>query len=146
MENPDILIAKEQLEQLHIVIAIVKDGEILFTSTKKGIQPFFDVLTDHPRDIFAGCSIADRVVGKAALMLADYLGAKQVFSPLASEHAQTYAKASKGRIELKAERIVDHIINRTHDGMCPMEKAVLDIDDPEEAFEALNNKLQELNS
>jgi hypothetical protein len=135
MENPDILIAKEQLEQLHIVIAIVKDGEILFTSTKKGIQPFFDVLTDHPRDIFAGCSIADRVVG-----------AKQVFSPLASEHAQTYAKASKGRIELKAERIVDHIINRTHDGMCPMEKAVLDIDDPEEAFEALNNKLQELNS
>jgi hypothetical protein len=83
-------------------------------------------------------------VGKAALMLADYLAAKQVFSPLASEHAKAYAKRSEGRIELTADNIVDHIINRTQDGMCPMENAVLDIDDPNEAYNILKHTLHKL--
>jgi hypothetical protein len=139
MENPDILIAKEQLEQLHIVIAIVKDGEILFTSTKKGIQPFFDALSDRPREAFAGSSIADRVVGKAALMLAAYLGVKNVYTPLASEHA--YLAASDLNLNLMSGSRTPFIQNRTRDGMCPMEKAVLDIDDAEKAFKILRNKL-----
>ncbi|MBR3992234.1 MAG: DUF1893 domain-containing protein, partial [Anaerotignum sp.] len=39
---------------------------------------------------------------------------------------------------------VEYIINRTKTGMCPMEQTVLDVEDAEEAYEALRNKLAEL--
>lgn len=142
MKNPDILIAKEQLEQPSIVIAIVKDSEILFTSKNKGIQPFFEALEKIPLERFRGCSIADRVVGKAALMLAAYIGAKQIFTPLVSQHA--IDAALNLNLDLAYNKRADFIINRSQDGMCPMEKAVLDIDDPNKAFNILKHTLQKL--
>ncbi|MCF7833100.1 MAG: DUF1893 domain-containing protein [Candidatus Marinimicrobia bacterium] len=142
MKKSDIQIAKNLLGQNNFVCVIVKNGEILFSSSKKGIQPFFDALARHDREKYQGCSIADRVIGKAALMLAAYLGAKEVYSPLASQHAIDVSCDLS--LNLEAEKVVPYIINRTNDGMCPMEKAVLDIIDPEKAYETLENKLQEL--
>jgi len=142
MKKSDILIAKEQLEQNDIVIAMVKDGKLLFSSKKKGIQPFFDALEQRKKEEYIGCSIADRVIGKAALMLAAYIGAKEVYTPLASQHALD--AALKLDLDLETDKVVPFIINRTQDGMCPMEKTVLDIFDPKKAYEALENKLQKL--
>lgn len=142
MERTDIQIAKELLNKEDIVITMVKNGEVLFSSNKKGIRPFFEALEKFPRDVFSRCSIADRVIGKAALMLAAYLGAKDIYTPLASQHALSSALSLK--LHLNAQITVPFIINRTGDGMCPMEKTVLNINDPEKAFDALKNKLQEM--
>ena len=128
--------------QDQVVMAIVKEGKILFTSSKKGIQPLFDALETYPREIFSGCSIADRVVGKAALMLAAYIGAKQVYTPLASQHA---IKASLDlNLDLIYDKSTPFIINRTQNGMCPMEETVLNESDPEKAFRLLKKKLDNL--
>ena len=140
MERTDIQIAKEHLGKNNNVLVIVKNGKVLFKSTKNGIQPFFDALNKLPRKSYFGCSVADHVVGKAALMLAAYIGAKEIFTPLASQHA---VDASLNlELELNTGQIVPYIINRTHDGMCPMEKAVLNIDEPENAYHVLKIKLQ----
>lgn len=140
MNMSDIQIAKSLLNFKGAVLVIVKNGKVLFTSSKNGIQPFFDALSEYPRNTFSGCSIADRVTGKAALMLAVYLGAKNIYTPLASEHAQN--AALKLKFNLIFEKSTAFIKNRTQDGMCPMEKTVLAIDEPEEAYLALKNKLK----
>ncbi len=142
MNKSDIQIAKELLGKDDNVIAMVKNGKILFRSSKKGIQPFFDALEKHPRETFAGCSIADKIVGKAALMLAAYIGASEIYTLLASRHAVDTSLNLD--LDLNTEHVVPYIINRSQDGMCPMEQRVLDIDDPEEAYEALKDKLYEL--
>ena len=140
MERTDIQIAKEQLEKDTIVIAMVKSGKILFKSNKNGIQPFFDALNELPRESYFGCCIADRVVGKAALMLAAYIGAKDIYTPLASKHAIN--TSLKLDLNLIFDKSTAFIKNRSQDGMCPMEKAVLDVDDPEKAYHVLKIKLQ----
>jgi hypothetical protein len=142
MKKNDIQIAKDLLGNDDIVFVIVKDGEVLFSSSKKGIQPFFDALEKHPREMYSDCSIADRVIGKAAFMLAAYLGTKHIYTPLASQHA---VEAALGlSLDLIPDNVVPYIINRTKDGMCPMERTVLNISDPEEAFEALKITVEKL--
>ena len=42
------------------------------------------------------------------------------------------------------EKLVPYIINRTHDGMCPMEQTVYNLTDLNEAFIALKHKQSEL--
>ncbi len=142
MKITDIQIAKSFLGKNGIVFVIVKDGGVLFSSSKKGIQPFFDALAQHDRDEFINCSIADRVIGKAALMLAAYLGAKHIYTPLASQHA--VEAALNLSLDLIPDNVVPYIINRTKDGMCPMETAVLNISDPKKAFNVLKNKLSKM--
>jgi hypothetical protein len=144
MKKTDIQIAKSFLGKDGIVFVIVKNGELLFSSSKKGIQPFFDALKQYDRKEFLNCSIVDKVIGKAALLIAIYLGAKSVYTPLASRHALDAAKQFD--IEFTADKIVPYIINWTNDGMCPMEKTVLDIDDPKEAFEKLRIMLDKINN
>ena len=142
MKKTDITIAKSILGKDGIVFVIVKDGEVLFSSSKKGIQPFFDALEEHTREKYSVCSIADRVIGKAAFMLAAYLGAQHIYTPLASQHAIDAALGLN--LDLAVDKVVPYIINRTKDGMCPMETAVLNILDPEEAFEVLKITVEKL--
>jgi hypothetical protein len=42
------------------------------------------------------------------------------------------------------ETLADYIVNRSGDGICPMEEAVIDIDDPTEALAAVKRRLEEL--
>ena len=42
-------------------------------------------------------------------------------------------------------QLVPNIINRKGDGICPFEMAVMDITDPETAYEAILRKMQEMN-
>ena len=139
MKNQDIALAKSFLGKDNTVFAIAKNGNIIFTSSKKGIQPFFNALEKNPQEFYSGCSIADRIIGKAAIMLAAYLGAKEVYTPLASQHAIN--ASLKLNLNLIYNESVAFIINRTQTGMCPMEEAVLEVEDVEKAFDILKSKL-----
>ena len=139
MKKTDIQIAKSLLGHDGIVFVIVKNAEILFSSSKKGIQPFFDALEARSKNEYLDCGIADRVIGKAAIMLAAYLGASEVYTPLASQHA---INASLNlNLNLIYDESVAFIINRTQTGMCPMEKVVLEVEDVEEGYGILRSKL-----
>lgn len=143
MKNHDIALAKSYLGKNDLVFIIVKDEKVIFSSSKKGVQPFFDALEARSINEYLGCSIADKVIGKAALMLAAYLGAKAIYTPLASQYAVDAGQVLT--LDLMADTIVPYIINRQGDGMCPMEETVLNILDPKEAYIALTQKLIKLN-
>ena len=89
-----------------------------------------------------GWSAADRVVGRATAFLYCLLDVKEVYARVMSHPAAEVLKA--GGITAEAGQLVDGIINRRGTGPCPFEAAVLDIQDPSEALNAIRRKMEQL--
>lgn len=120
--------------------AVLADGRAI-TSEKKGIAPMMALLKEN-MNILKGACVADRVIGRAAAMLMEKGGVAAAFGEVVSGHAlRAFAKSG---IPFTYGKEVEYIINRTKTGMCPMEETVLEIEDIEEAYEALKRKLAEL--
>ena len=79
-------------------------------------------------EVLKGALIADKAVGKAAAACMALGGARQVWADVMSKPALTLLQAHD--ITAECGTLVDHIINRTGDGWCPMERLSHDLDDP----------------
>ena len=134
----DLQIAKNNLSG-H-TICLCKNGNCIY-SDKRGIAPMINFIGRG--DDLSGYSVADTVVGKAAALLFVKCGIKSVFAKTLSE----YGKSVLERYGIKFEYVIltERIINREGTDVCPMEKAVMNTDDPQEAYEILKSKLTELN-
>ncbi len=109
-----------------------------FVSDESGIRP---VITAMEEDLhfFEGLSVADKIIGKASAMLLTLSGAKEVYTPVLSRAGKAVFDAYG--VDCTYDELVDFIVNRRGDGMCPMEETVKDIDDLDEAYEALRRKV-----
>jgi hypothetical protein len=88
-------------------------------------------LGDQARD----ACLADKIIGKAAAMVAILAGIRAAYTPLVSQAA--YDTLARYHISLEYDRLVPLILNGRGDGPCPMERVTLPIDDPEQAVAAL---------
>ena len=132
-----VTILKE--EQKSCVI-LSEDGAVR-CSDAIGIKPLMVELRAD-RKAFQGSVIADKVVGKAAALLAVLGEVQAVFGRVMSEGAVSIF--AKHQSPYQFETLVPYIENRTKDGMCPMEETVQLVEDPEEAFEALEKTIARL--
>ena len=135
----DLEIAKNNLAG-H-TICLCKDGNCI-CSGKRGIAPMMELI-ESGADL-AGYSVADTVVGKAVALLFVKCGIKSVF-------ASTLSESAKKVLELYGVNfgygiLTERIINREGTDTCPMEKAVANTDDPEEAYALLRIKLSNIKS
>ena len=133
-------IAKTKLEQENYT-CVLTDGERFFTSRERGVKPIVEFIASKslPKGLFA----ADKVVGKATAYLYILLEIKSLYAKVISKPA--LKALGENGIEVKYESIVDNIINRKGDGICPFEMAVLKINDANEAYTAILDKMIELN-
>ena len=120
--------------------AVVINGDKSYVSRQRGVAPLLSWLEE--KDNFKGAVAADKVVGKAAAYLYVLLGVSALYADVISEHALTVLK--KHGIEAEYHTLTPAIVNRTGDGFCPMESAVVDIDTPHEALDAIKAKISEL--
>ncbi|MDE7158892.1 MAG: DUF1893 domain-containing protein [Clostridiales bacterium] len=120
-------------------ICLCKDGACLF-SEKRGITPMMNFI-ESGEDL-TGYSVADTVVGKAAALLFVKCGINKVFAKTLSQQGKRILEAYG--VDYEYETLAEYIINRTGTDICPMEKAVLNTDDPEEAYLILKDKLLSL--
>ena len=134
----DIEKAREMLKG-DLTCVLVRDDTV-YTSMKKGIAPLLKFL-DEQTDL-KGFSVADRIVGKAAASLYVLAGVREVYGEVMSIRGAE--KLDEYQIPCSCKTKVEKIINRTGDDICPMEKTVEDIDDPEEAYHALQKKIKSL--
>lgn len=132
----DLQRAKTLLEN-HNYTCVLCKGETIITSTKRGVKPLVDML-DGTEDL-NGFSTADKIVGKAAAMLYVLLGVKEVYAEVMSKAAEEVF--AKYMIICEYGELTENIINRNGDGICPMEKAVQEIDDPVSGAKAIKDKL-----
>ena len=114
-------------------------GEELLTTTARGVRPLLQWLD---RGVEQGFSAADRVVGRGAAFLYRLLGVKAVYARVMSEPAVRVLE--EGGITALPDQVVPGIVNRTGDGPCPFEAAVLEIRDPQEALWAIREKMAAL--
>lgn len=135
----DLIRAKALLAEGDHTIALCH-GDVTHTDTRRGIAPMLELLAQ--RIELSGFSVADRVVGKAAALLFIRAGITEVYAAVISE-AALKVLSDRG-IPCEWGSKVEYIINRTGDGPCPMEHAVREIDDPEEAETVLREKLQRM--
>ncbi len=109
-----------------------------YYSCDSGIKPIINKMNEDIH-YFKDLEIADKIVGKASSMLLILSGIKKINALVLSKQAKNIL--DKYNIEYTYEQLVEYIINRKKDGMCPMEETVKDIDDLNEAFIALNKKI-----
>jgi len=120
-------------------VCFCKNGEF-FTDDGKGISPIIRLLKE--KTPLEGCSAADVIVGKAAAMLFIKAGITSVYGKTMSESGKEFL--DKNGVYAEYGKIVERIINRDGTDICPMEKTVLNLENPDDAFEALCRKLDEM--
>ena len=112
---------------------VVCRDDTVYTATQRGVAPLLSWL-ETGTDL-TGYSAADRVVGRGAAFLYCLLGVREVWARVMSLPALEVLRAHN--IQADAELFVEGIINRTGDGPCPFEAAVMNITDAEEALKAI---------
>ena len=82
------------------------------------------------------------MVGRATAFLYVLLGVRSLYAHVVSEGALAVLRAHE--IEAEYGSLVPYIINRKKDGICPFEEAVMQIETPEEALQAIYRKMAAL--
>ena len=127
----DLDTAKSRLYGEDLTLAIVKNGEVLFETGSHRISGFLGAIEQLGTKL-EGASVADRVAGKAIALLCVYAGIREVYAEVLSRKAK--AVFEENGIPCEWKELVDNILNLNRSGICPFEKAAVDISDPEKAY------------
>ena len=117
-------------------LVVVKNDSVI-CSDLNGIKPLINLLENNVDP--EGYSLADEIIGKAQAMLIVKAKIKEAYSKVMSEEGVRILK--KYNIPYSYETLTKEIINRKGTDICPMEKAVKDVEDIEEAYELLKEKV-----
>ena len=139
--DKDFQKAKEEYNKGQYTLVICKDADIV-TSDITGIKPLINLIEEKKE--YKGYSAADKIVGRAAAFLYTLLEVKNIYGEIMSKGATEILKNAKINFEYKT--LTEFIENRKKDGMCPMDEAVKNINDPKEAYEAIKEKIKFLQS
>ena len=115
---------------------LIRHDEIIHRDLGKGVRPLLTLLkTEEGRELMENSIVADRIIGKAAAILLVLGKAKSAYGITMSKSAKEYLQAHG--IDCKFSRCVDAISDRTGRGICPLERSVMDIDDPQEGYQKI---------
>src|SRR3972149_7455536 len=131
----DIDIAVSLLQSKEISIIFIKNKKVLYKSTDHGIRPFIDAITNCGY-VLNGSAVADRIVGKASALLCIYTGVIHLYGSIISSDAMIILDQYK--IPYIYGNVVMKITNRSGTDLCPFEKAVQSINNPENAYQVIN--------
>ena len=137
--NEDLCRARRLLEEEKYTCVLCCGHEV-HTSTARGVRPLLEL----PQKDWSRFSAADKVIGKATAFLYVHLGIRAVYAPVISQAALLILQRSG--IEVFFDMVVPAIFNRSRTGFCPMETAVKDIDDLDEALIAIHELCQKLHN
>ncbi len=117
----------------------IKNGNVVYSDVSKGIKP---ILKLYESGLLEGCFVVDKIIGKAAALIIVLGKASGCYGEIMSDGG--IAVLEKNNISFSFGEKCEAIINRLGTDICPMEKTVIGIDDPAEAYKALSKKVKEL--
>ena len=127
--------AAARLRESDAAACIVAPGDTPRLLSGSGIAPLVHALRADEA-AFDGCAVADKIIGLAAAYLFAYGGAAAIHGEVMSRAADAWLTAN--RIPHTASEVVEKIINRRGDGICPMEERALTLDGPADAWQVFN--------
>ena len=137
----DLNSLKTLLEQRGLTCAIAR-GEKLYTSSLRGIRPLLELIGRG--EDFSGGEAADKIVGRATALLYVHMGIRELYAEVLGEGGAEVLR--KNGITVQYGTLTEYIINRTGTDICPMERACEGIDDPAQAYIALQKRSAELSA
>ena len=114
---------------------VINNGEIVHSDSGIGVSCIMRLIKTNAM-ILNEAIVVDKVIGKAASMLLIKYGVKEVYGLLMSDSAIIQFK--KYDVTYDCHRLTDNILNRTKDGLCPLEDVVYS----EEDLEVAENKIK----
>ena len=117
-----------------LTLVIVNSEKIIFETKAQGIMGLLNAIEDLGTKMRRS-SIADKIVGRAAALLCAYSRVSAVYAVTMDENGLQILRDKN--IVCQFEKIVPYILNQKQDSICPFEKLLINISDPEEAFEKL---------
>ena len=135
---PPEKIRAEMYEALdkHTLI-IYKKGKITYYN-QRNLKPVFLALEDNNYDL-SDCYITDRRISKASAILFAYGGAKNIQTPVMTKSAKSFF--DRNGIKCETKEITDSVLDKNSKIKCPLEKLVLNTDNPEEGYQILKTKV-----
>lgn len=130
----DINHAKYILEDRNASVVFCR-GEQMIILDGKGIKPLLELM--KKQIALSEYSVADKIVGKAAALLFIKMKVSSVYGSVMSEKARDIFLHYN--IPFFYKTLTKEIINRRGDDICPMEKAVENVNDPEKAYAILTD-------
>lgn len=109
-------------EKNYTFLALKNETEV-FSSDKFGVLPAFLFQKQEIKNAV----IIDKVTGKGSALMLSKARCKEIHTGIVSQKALDVFK--NNNVIVHYEKIVPYIINRTGDGMCPVETMLIDIDD-----------------
>ena len=138
-----VLAARQLIVQNKAGCVIIKNGKIIHDGSGRGISPILTIYRQHPEKM-KNSIVVDKVIGKAAAMVAICGGVSRVHAELICDSAVDVLE--KHNIPVTYTLRVKNILNRRRNGLCPMEQVVLNIDDPQTAVTALEEAVRKMNA
>lgn len=115
---------------------VVRNGAETRTFTQRGVADLLNILDNTP-DFLHGALVADKVVGKGAAALMVMGKVREVYAEVISTPALHLLKANGVNVSYTEEAA--RIVNRTKNGLCPVETLCLDLCEPEEMLIRIRN-------
>ena len=137
----DLELAKKQLYNKQLTLAIVKNNQVLFQTDSHRISGFIHAI-DTLGTQLKGASIADKVAGKALALLCIYAGIHEVYAEVLSKKAQTLFE--ENQVACQWKQLVDNVLDLNKTGVCPFEKAAAEISDPKDSYAAFKALLEKM--
>lgn len=142
MDESDVLAeAKRVIKENKAGVVAYRDGVFTAHAAGRGIGPLLGLYDDELAAL-QGATVVDKIVGRAAAAICVAAGVKAVHGLLMSEGAMQFLKAHQ--VACLADETTPQIRNRENTGICPMEEAVLALDEPLKMIAAIRRKLEQL--
>lgn len=124
-----------------IACGLILRGKLISTVKGRGIRPLFE-LCQNNIEAAKDAVLADKIIGRAASFVAISFGMKAVFGETMSKGAVKLL--AEHNIEAAYNVFTDEIRNRANTGICPMDSAILNVTDVDEAIMRLKEEIARL--
>lgn len=133
--------AKLTLRDGGYTCVIATGGRVVFTSKERGVKPLVEYYRQNGSSQQGDTALADKVIGRAAALLARLAGIRTLYAGVISTGA--LEELNKAGIAASYETTAEAIRNRAGTGLCPMEQLSQGVTDPEEMLARVERFLAE---
>jgi hypothetical protein len=137
-ELKDIELARKVITSEDVSIVVVKYNKIWKKKKEHGLKPLLDVIDEIGEEL-QGAIIGDKILGRASSLLCRYAQVAGVYSPQGTKTG--IALLIMGGIPCQIDRMIPKIQNKDGSDLCPFEKMLDGITEPDKAYNILKNKI-----
>ncbi|PLV60236.1 DUF1893 domain-containing protein [Thermotoga sp. KOL6] len=117
-------------------LLVFRESDILFESSESGLKPIIKVY--KMIGDLSGCTVIDKLLGKAAAFFLLKMQPSHVHARIISEPAFELLKEQ--RIPFTYEKVIPYVMSKDGKDLCPFEKLLLNVNDPEKAIKIVLSK------